>query len=171
MKTFFQKINLKSGFTMVEMLAALSVFMIVISIASGTFIKSLRTQRATVNFIAANSNAGLAMEQISREIRTGSNFSSGGNQINFVNSRAENVIYRWNSTDESLERSADGINFKRLTADNVRVKNVFFNVFTGSPSDQYPPRITIVLQVGGLGELLSGSVVNLQTTVSARLLQ
>lgn len=156
---------------MAEVLVALSVFMIVISIASGTFIKSLRTQRATVNFIAANSNASLAMEQVSREIRTGSGFSSGGNQLNFNNSRSENVTYRWNSADESLERSADGINFKRLTADNVKVKNAYFNVFSGSPPDPYPPRITIILQVGGLGELLSGSVINLQTTVSARLLE
>lgn len=161
----------KDGFTMVEMLVALSVFMIVVSIASGAFIKSLRTQRAAVSFIAANSNASMAMEQMSRELRTGSNFSPGGGEINFINARSENTTYRWNSSDESLERSADGINFKKIIADNVKVKNAYFNVFSGSPPDPYPSRITIVMQVAGIGGLLVDATVNLQTTISARVLQ
>ena len=58
-----------SGFTLVELLVAIGVFSILISVAVGTFARALRTQRQTAALIAANSNASLVLEQMAREIR------------------------------------------------------------------------------------------------------
>lgn len=161
-----------TGFTMVELLVSMSVFLVLVSVSSGIFIKSLKTQKATISFIAANSNASLAIEQIAREVRTSSGFSGGGSSITFVNAKNETVTYRWNNSVGvmALERSADGINFKRITADNVSLENLNFLIFNGSPSDPYPWRITIVFKVAPKNKLIEGASVNLQTTVSSRVL-
>jgi prepilin-type N-terminal cleavage/methylation domain-containing protein len=61
----------KSGFTLVELLIAVGLFVIIISIAVGGFINALRTQREVSSLIATQSNVSLALEQMTREIRTG----------------------------------------------------------------------------------------------------
>ncbi len=164
----------RTGYTIIELLVAMTVFMMLISVTSGIFIRALRTQRMTTALIAANSNAGLAIEQISREIRTGTGFVTNGISLTFNNAKNQSVTYRWNNVSSALaiERSIDGINFKRITADNVRIHNLNFTVFRGpSQANPYPARITIVLQVGALTQFPDAPLVNLQTTVSARVLE
>lgn len=167
------KLNSKNGFTIVELIVSMSLFVILFSITTGVFVQSLRTQRATVALIAANSNASLAIEQMAREMRTGKNFSQTSQQeIDFTNAKGEAVIYKLDSSFPVIEKSADGgITFKKITADNVLVKNLNFLLFTGSPADPYPPRITIIIQAGTNALQVSGVSINLQTTVSARVLK
>lgn len=151
----------RKGFTMVELLVSMSLFVIVISITSGVFIRSLRTQRVSVALIAANSNVGLAIEQMAREMRTGQSFSaSGGSEITFTNAAGEPVSYRLNNS--AVERNA-----KRITASNVIIDNLKFILL---PDPSYPPRITITIGVSPANVSVSGIVINLQTTVSSRII-
>ncbi len=159
-----------AGYTIAEMIVAMGIFIILLSIASGSFIRILRTQRETVALLAANGNASLAMEQISREIRTGGGFSSVGGELHFTNAKNESVTYRLNSSTGRIERSPDGVTFSEITADNVRVSNLNFIIFTGGPGDQYPVRITIVLQASPSVYQTGNPAVNLQNTISARVL-
>lgn len=160
----------RAGYTIAEMIVSMGIFLILLSIASGSFIRILRTQRETVALLAANGNASLAMEQISREIRTGGAFSSFGGEFHFTNSKNESVTYRLNSSTGKIERSTDGISFSEITADNVRVNNLNFIIFNGAPGDQYPTRITIILQASPAIYTGGNSAVNLQNTISARVL-
>lgn len=166
-----KSLSARRGFTIAELIVSMGVFLILISIATGSFIQVLRTQRATVSLLAANANASLAMEQISREIRTGGSFSYINDELRFINARGESVIYRVNSSTGKIEKSSDGITFNEITADNVSIKNLSFVIFNGTPGDQYPVRVTIIMQVGATGVPFAEAVVNLQTTVSARGLQ
>lgn len=61
----------RKGFTLVELLVAIAVFSILISIGVGGFVHALRTQREVAALISAQSNASAALEQITREVRTG----------------------------------------------------------------------------------------------------
>lgn len=162
-----------NGFTMVELLVAMSVFVIIVSIASGVFVKSLRTQRIVAAAMAANSNAQLALEQISREIRTGKTFvvANGGTDsaISFINAKSENVIYSWDSNDKSLLRSVNGGTAEKMTANNVDIGKLTFILFSGSMIGDYPPRITILMQVAPNNVAVGQRApVNIQTTVSSR---
>lgn len=170
-KSWKIKSDKRGGFTIAELIVAMGVFLILLSIATGSFIQILRTQRATVSLLAANANASLAMEQISREIRTGGVFSLSNGELHFTNSKNEPVIYKVNSATEKIERSNDGITFNEMTADNVKVKSLTFVLFAGAPGNQYPTRITVNMRVGASGVSFSDAVVNLQTTISARVLQ
>lgn len=153
---------------MVELLVAMTLFVVLISISSGAFIQSMRSQRAATALIAANSNAQLALEQMAREMRTGQNFFASVSEINFTNAAAENVTYRLNAADEAIERSIDGTTFKKITAENVKVENLNFRLFQGTASDPYPPRITITLRIGASGAQIEGAFIDLQTTISSR---
>jgi prepilin-type N-terminal cleavage/methylation domain-containing protein len=59
------------GFTLIEVLVAIGVFSIVVAIATGGFVNSLRTQRQVASLISTQSNASLVLEQMAREMRTG----------------------------------------------------------------------------------------------------
>lgn len=152
------------GFTMVELLVAMSLFIVVISLVSGVFVRALRTQRTIVALIAANGNAALTIEQMMREIRTGKSFSVTGNELSFVNAKDESVSYNL-GTDATKGLGFLARNTQRLTAENVDVKKLDFTLLNTPP---YPPRITISLQVGAVNAPASEPVISLQTTISAR---
>ena len=67
------------AFTLVELLVAMSLFLILIGIATSGFIRVLRTQRAIVELMTINDNAVLTLEQMAREIRTGYHFVKNSN--------------------------------------------------------------------------------------------
>lgn len=162
----------RAGFTLVELLVAITLFSIAVSVAVGGFVRALRTQRELVALIAANSNASLAIEQMAREMRTGAGFSvsPAGDSLSFVNANEESVAY---SLDKSTGPSSHGVLLRTVgnnspqpvTASNVNIK---YLTFTSLNSSQYPPRITINIGVSGVLPELQGNVTNIQTTVSSR---
>lgn len=150
------------GYTLVEMVVAMTLFVIAFTLASAAFINALRSQRQIVAFITANDNAIATMEQMTREIRTGINFISAGSSLQFTNAKGEVVMYRLNGG--RIERGV-GDNFSVITAENVRINYLEF-VMLALPSI----RITIVMEVNPVGRGLEQVFVNLQSTISPRIL-
>lgn len=155
----------KSGFTLIELLIAVTIFVIVISIASGVFVQSLRTQRQVVGLMAANDNASLTLEQMVREIRTGVEFriNGQGDRLEFINARWEAVVYE-------LQNGSVFKNNNPITADNVKVKYLLFNLMGEVPENGQSTRVTINMGVSATGKNIEGYINNLQTTVAARTL-
>ena len=170
-----QSFNSGSGFTLVELIVAVGLFAVVVSIALGGFARALRTQRQVAALISANSNVSLAIEQMAREIRTGRIFCrestaslcSLPSRIAFINSESQTVVYRLSG--EAIERGAGGV-FGKITGENVSVKYLRFILFGNMSEDGYLPRITVSIGVGAKGLGVSGIVTNLHTTVSSRAL-
>jgi prepilin-type N-terminal cleavage/methylation domain-containing protein len=61
----------RTGFTLVELLVAIALFSILVSVAAGGFVNALRAERQTAAIMAAQSNVGIALEEMAREMRTG----------------------------------------------------------------------------------------------------
>lgn len=164
---FKSVLSQREGFTMSELVVAVSLFIIVISISSGTFVQSLRSQRAVVTSTSVNSNITQAMERMAREIRTGYNFSgTNSTRLNFINSANQQVDYAV-TENNSIERcTGSGANCAPITADKIVVTGMKFTFSGTQESDNLPPRITISIQVEGI----NNSTVNFQTTVSARII-
>ncbi len=160
----------EKGFTMVELLVAMSLFVVFVVISSGSFVRALRTQRAIVSLIAANDNASLVIEQMAREIRTGSNFSLSGNVLVFVNAYNISVTYRLDSETNAIERSEEGNDFKPITAANVKINKLNFYLLGQLDGDGYPPRVTISLSVSPNIPTIQNVSTNFETTISARTL-
>ena len=156
--------NLKDGFTIVELLVAMGVFIVLLGIVVGTFIGSLKSQRSIVALMLANDNASLVLEQMAREIRTGKSFSISGNQLIFENASDEDVAYRVNN--EAIERGTGlPARFSPITSNAVKVTDLDFIIL---PQANWPPRITIRLEVGSRNLELGSVKTVIQTTVSGR---
>ncbi len=152
----------QQGFTIIELIVAIGLFIVVIGIASGTFVRALRTQRSVAELMAANDNASLTLEQMTREIRTGKGFSSTGSRLSFVNYQDQPVEYAL--TGGAIERN--GI---PLTSRNVLVRYLSFVLGGEAPGDGKQTRVTIMVGIAARGRLES-FVTRLQTTISSRIL-
>ncbi|MEK7062169.1 MAG: prepilin-type N-terminal cleavage/methylation domain-containing protein [Patescibacteria group bacterium] len=182
-----QKSKFLKGFTLVELVMAMSIFVILISIAAGGFVNILRNQRLVIALMVVNDNMSLSMEQMAREIRTGYNFSKISNQeFQFVNSHNQIVSYRLN--EGAIERVTESVILekipKKITADNVKIVN--FNVeicgnnispdilldSCGGGGGSNPPRITLSFSITSSEPDIEKLKIftNIQTTVSSRVL-
>lgn len=171
--TIDRQVKIKNGFTIIELLVAMGLFVVLIGIATGGFVKTLRTQKAVVGLMAANDNVSLVLEQIAREIRTGYNFSKiSDTEFQFVNAKNQVIWYRLN--EGAIERGTEDIllqrTYKKITADNVKITNFKVELFGNNAGDGYPPRITISLSITGIGKYLDNVVTNIQTTISSRVI-
>lgn len=180
MKRFIQQ---REGFTLVESLVAISIFVIVFSVAIGGFVAALRTQRQIQSLISANSNASLIIEQMAREMRTGLGFQTSVSaycpypalpcELAFTTGRNESVVYLWDKINGSIVRRNGAGDLIPITAENVAVRYLGFKVLgectspTGMPS--HGPRVTVVLGVSPKGERgVNDTVTEIQTTVASR---
>lgn len=172
----------QKGFTLIELMIAFSIFVILIAVVTGIFIRSIRTQRHIIQFSEAIDNATQVLEQMTREMRTGKNFkiSDDKKAIFFTNANGADVGYRLVSEQigkcsPENKGCADGNgfdeNFSPLTGEGVRVARLqFFG------ADSIPPIITIAVGVqsafckGDDIEINSCEMVNMQTSVSTRAL-
>lgn len=181
--THKSKIKNLSGFTMIELLVAMGLFAILSGIVAGSFIGILRTQKTVLSLIAANDNANLAMEQMAREIRTGRNFSVSGDEkeLCFVNALDQLVDYKFDSApaEQNIKRGTGSIsddcrrlsNFSAITASGIRIKSLNFYLHnTDSFGGPTPSLITVALKVAGLRGLLENIEINLDTSISSRIL-
>lgn len=172
-----------AGFTLVEMMVAIALFSVLIAVAVGGFSRALRAQEEVASLLAAQSNVSLALEQMTREIRTGSGFcpegqgpcdcNQAGNDtlscanLAFLNAEGQEVSYEVQNGE--LQESVAGSSYTPVTGSNVTIP--YFNVIifgTSVDDDHWSPRVTIQLGVTPNDPALLSNVLNLQTTVTAR---
>lgn len=178
-----ENIKDNNGFTLIEVLVALSVFVTAVGLIVGVFTQALRTQRMVSTLSAVNSNASLVLEQITREIRLGWNFTVAPNlafspcavgqsdNIHFFRSRSTGpteITYHWGEADHTINRGEGGASPEPLTAANVDVNRLCFRVF--QEEINHPWRITIFTTVGSHEPQLQSRLIDIQTTVSSRVL-
>lgn len=166
-------LNPRIGFTLIELMVALSLFVVVLGISSSIFIRALRSQSAITNLIAVNDNSALAIEQMAREIRVGSGFSVNtpiNNQLDFTNAFGLAVTYRLNVADKTIERKEGVGAFVPLTGANVKIEKLNFLLNGAGAGDNFQTKVTIVLRVGSALPQLQGFFTDIQTTLSPRVL-
>ena len=192
------KKNSNAGFTLVELMIAVALFTIIVAIAIGGFTNALRTQRQVSSLIATQSNISLALEQMTREIRTGYLFCHDVD-VNTPNGKCGTCIISsppsaltW--TCSALDYyTADGthVNYSMvsgglirtviddttglstpnsITGDNVNVQKLKFVLFGNLEGDNWNPRITLSIGVSPSSTDIAtmNDIIYLQTSVSAR---
>lgn len=210
----------RSGVTLIEFIVAFGIFSMLITLASGSFIRSMRVQRVALQLMSVNDNMGITLEQMMREMRTGYHFCTATNgmdfeggtpadilaqcnglasgadssEIQFVNASNETVRYRW--VDQKLQKgvsrteyfdpvagaalcpvgadteldATNGICYRTITADNIKITNAYFDPQYNDDDDGYPPRITMSFSMTTNDPIAESLVapITIQTTVSAR---
>lgn len=154
----------EKGFTLIEVAVAFGVFSVIVTIAASVFLGVLRDARFVSAQAAAVDNAGLVVEQIAREVRTGlirpTDIPGNPNSetLSFLNYHNENTIYAFDDAAGRITK-----NGYPITSENTSITGGFYITQPALTT----PRVTIVAMVkDNKGNPLS----NIQTTVSARLI-
>jgi len=173
------KTNLRGrgGFTLVELIIAAGLFAFAISIIVGVFGQALSSQKLLNSLIQRNSNAGLMIEQMMREIRVGYGFlpvtptNTCSDNLTFdrlsaTTGSADQVKYSFEGN--SIMRSVNTGNSSVINSSGIFVKSLCFKV--NQTNAELPWRITILMSIGSTNPRLVGKFMDVETTVSARTL-
>lgn len=183
MKKTFQK----EGYTIVELIVAMSVFIVLLTVSVGSFVQALRSERKLVALMTINNNAGIVIEQMAREIRTGYAFCDTANHnyadllgkllpcgtasLSFINYKGIGVNY--NFSDGAISRTeTTTLEPAAMTAGDVEVNNIVITlsqVDSGDATICNPWRATITMEVGSKNPAVTETT-SLETTVSSRVL-
>ncbi|MEK7452623.1 MAG: prepilin-type N-terminal cleavage/methylation domain-containing protein [Patescibacteria group bacterium] len=166
----------KNGYTLIELMLAISIFSIAVSICVNMFINAIKLQRSAIAVQNVSDNGRYIMEIIAREIRTGkvnSFILNGTDDLSFQSNspnRAGNTLkfYLSLSGDQLMfdDNTADALEALSVTAtNNVVVTFLRFEIQNSTKQ----PRITIFLNVQSKNPPVdSQDEIYLQTTISPR---
>jgi len=169
----------QKGFTLIEILVSVTVFVVVVSIAAVLFISISNTQRKALNQEKLARDVRAVTETISRLARmypvdytayeaAGYDFpeGDGGTPILFLRVAGETVSF---TVENGLVVYDNNQGEKFLTSSEITVEKLYFYI---SPLDyddsENPPRVTFQLVAARAGEGGVAADISVQTSVVSR---
>lgn len=140
------------GFTLVEMIVAIGLFTIVLFIASSAFLAVLDADRKSRATRMAMDNLNLSLEDMSRRIKTGTEYDCSGGASGTANCFSGGAVLA--ATDQSDER----VIYKRGTGSNVITTG---NAASGCGTGFSAAQGCIVRDKAGTALRVTGSDINI----------
>lgn len=183
----------QAGFSLIELLVSMTIFSIVITMATGTLLVLIDANSKAQNKQQILNNLTIGVDSMSREIRTGYNYfcastqqatapgenavqdCSGGTYLAIVEAgdsltqgAGPRIEYYYNAIAGTIERRLPGGTWLPITASNVDITVAEFIVRNTSKTDDEQPTVTIYIEgtAGDLAEVESDFVI--QTSVTQR---
>ena len=172
--------NGDKGFTIIEMLVAVTIFTLVFGAATGVFVSSLRAQRQSLAYQELLDQTSYLMEYMSRAIRMAKkddieiggvslnclsgdkvNYEFSGQCLKFRNYKNECQQFCLNDT-RLKETKAGDENY--LTAEDLNVENFNVTLDGETQTDNFQPTVAISLEIEGKEQ----ARIKIQTTISQR---
>jgi len=173
------------GFTLIEILVSLTLFLVVMTISMGSILSVFDANRKSESLKTVMDNLNFTVETMSREIRFGTNYRcglgsfnlsvncpAGGDRIDFLSSDGVNhITYQLNGY--RIEKSTDfQTTFAAVTAPEITIQSLQFFVLganLGSP-DNLQPKVLIKIRGKAGKKSNTQTDFTLQTLVSQRAL-
>lgn len=167
------------GFTLVEVIVAVGLFLIVVTLGTGSFLQALTVKRTSEGLTLGINNFGSVMESMIRAIRTGTSFGAGGSSFTFTDQNGNHPTYtcdlanhRLTETWTVVDQAGGTHSFTNLPITNpsLDITSCSFTVVGQNPysaADLVQPYVTIHIQ-GTFNSPKSTVPFNLQTTVEQR---
>ncbi|OGI70024.1 hypothetical protein A2824_03620 [Candidatus Nomurabacteria bacterium RIFCSPHIGHO2_01_FULL_42_16] len=155
------------GFTLVETMIAVTLFTILMTIGSGAVLNTSSIYRKTANLRAAVDNLSFVMEDMARNLRLGSEYTGSDYIIDFKAVDGTPTSYIFDSNDNyKIKKQKGSGQFETLTLPEIEIDSS-----SGFELDNTgQPMVTIRISGKVIYKDLE-SEINLQTTVSQRLLE
>lgn len=156
MMSLLHKRKRSGGYTLIELIIAVGLFALVMTLASGAYLLMISISRQTQGVSTGIDNLSFAAETMTRTIRTGTNYScgggggdcsGGGSSFSVRNPSGDIVTY-------TLSGGSITQNGSRLTDPSVTVTSLMFYVegTPPAPADYKQPHATIIIS----GEISPG---------------
>lgn len=172
----------RTGFTLMEMIVAVALFLIVITICIGIFVSSLRANRKFVRMQKVQNDIRYIIDIISKEIRLGTidydyymyidGIENPVLTLALLDSSNDSVYFRVNNG--AVQMSFDDVDWSNLSTDNIQIESLDFYIIPSSdPFITNPDTITQPLVLLYLyafydeNESMDGKI-KLQTAISSR---
>ncbi|MDP2593886.1 MAG: type II secretion system protein [bacterium] len=146
-------VNSGGGYTLIELIVAVGVFALVMTLASGAYLIMIGVNRQAQSTATGINNLSFVLESLTRNVRTGTNYQPiSANSFSFTNQNGTTLTYSLGS-----QPSPGGpvgtitLNGVPLTDPLVDILSLTFYTCTASvytctaPSDTYQPYVTITL--------------------------
>lgn len=145
----------KRGFTLIELMTAISIFIIVMTVSMGSILGVFDANRKSRALKTLVNNLSLAVGSMSKEIRYGRNYHcgsvgtltdprsclAGASFISFLSSEGVQISYRFQ--DQTIQkRIADGA-FIEVTAPEIIIDDLVFYVIGAEAGDNLQPKVLI----------------------------
>jgi len=133
---FKRQKNTSKGFTLIETLVAISIFIITMVIISQIYISAMRAERITYALIQNEESVRYALDTMSKTIRMGRGFSGTGTELSFdyfYKGNSENIVYSFD--DNTIKRKFMGSDLLPLLPPEVKIENGKFD-FEPQTSDK-----------------------------------
>jgi len=186
----------KNGFTLIEMVVAVSIFTLVVTAATGIFVSGLKNQRRSLAYQQLADQVSYAAEYISRSARmaqkelfdhpytclssSGRNYENPGGDtsrlrfIKFDYAQDGDVCHEVFLEEGQLKESKKNLETgqettQALTSDDLQVNSLIFNLQGATQYDDKQPLVTMFLDIQSSGQKAEETVfLKLQTSISQR---
>lgn len=182
------------GLTLIEILAAVAIFSIIIGAISGLFISAIRSQGRVLATQEILDQASYAMEYMGRAIRMArkdlnddcipaeSNYETSASRVldsttysgpglEFMNYKGICQEFFLDTDDNRLKEIKAGYTAPLpLTSSELQVNSLNFNLSGETQADDLQPRVTIFLELLGRGASGAEPKIQIQTSISQRTL-
>lgn len=149
----------KSGFTLVESLVAITVFLVVVTAVSSIYISFVRQERRLYDFLKTENNIRFALDYIGRDIRMAHDFGFDNNfqeqdpareELTFddytsTESLKHSVTYSYDKANHNITVSRDNGTPLFLLDPSIKVSYLQFYTTNGTKGS-YQPTVIIVLE-------------------------
>lgn len=175
------KTNSKKGFTLIEIMVSLSVFIVIMTVSLGSILSILDANDKSKTKKTAMDNLNFALESISRTTRFGTNYycgvtstnpppaldcNGGGSSLSFRASDGTLVVYSLSSG--RIMKTVNG-SASPVTSSETTISRLTFYVFNSAAFPDLGQPKVVMLVSGSTGNKTSTqSVFNLQTLMSQR---
>ncbi|HBB56450.1 TPA: hypothetical protein DEW47_01980 [Patescibacteria group bacterium] len=161
------KQNPNAGFTLIELIVALGLFAVVMTISMGAFLNISDIQKKSESLRNVSDNMSFTIEMMTRDIREGRGYicsPSPCSVFSFTDVDDKSVTYELKEDNQQKYIMRDN---SRITSQDVNVSSLIFTVRRAGPSDGQP---FVTIYVGGVTDSKQKlkSSLNLQTSVSQR---
>jgi prepilin-type N-terminal cleavage/methylation domain-containing protein len=174
--------RLVGGFTLVELLVTMAIFLIVIGAATSIFVSALKGQRKALAIQEILNQTSYSLEYMSRAMRmaqkevaapsclsqNGLNYqlTRGGKGIKFRN--YSGICQEFFLEGGQLKQLKSGA-VESLTSENFEITSLNLNLIGPSELDDFQPRVTIAFTIKGKGQKPEEQTeMKVQTTISQR---
>lgn len=143
------KTSLSKGYTLVELIVAIGLFSIIMTLAAGAYLLMISIARETQAAASGIDNLAFASEVMLRTIRTGTNYSCGGGSGDCTNGGSTFSVTDSNGVVQTFTKTGTAItqNNVSLTDPSITITSLTFYVdgTKTPPSDYNQPYATITI--------------------------
>ncbi len=169
----------KFGFSLIELMVSVTLFAIVMMVAMGTILSIVDGNKKNQAYVVAIGNLNYAVDNMTREIKTGYGYQSG---VNSGFGCAETFTFHNTNDDELIYSLEDDGGVGRLyikyidasiesyvTAPEIDITSLCFKTIGNEPGDGFQP--AVMIHIGG--ETITGkenikTKFNISTSVTQR---